>query len=68
VARKNATFEIVVHVPDNLDRKRMQAAFDGFYVAQVKRTLEQSNLDKAGKIEALNRVIAHYPKGKRKSA
>jgi hypothetical protein len=46
----------------------MQAAFDDFYVAQAKRTLEQSNLDKAGKTEALNRVIVHHTESKRESA
>ena len=60
MARKSVEFGVVIHVPENLDYKRMQAVFDDFYVAQAKRTLEQSNLDKAGKVEVLNCVIAHH--------
>jgi len=68
MARKSVSFGVVIHAPENLDHKRMQAAFDNFYVTQVKKSLDQSNLDKAGKREVLNRVSAIYAKGKRKSA
>ena len=68
MARKCVPFKVVVHVPVNMDYGRMQAAFDKFYIEQAKKILESSGLDKAGKIEIIDRVAAQYKQSKRKSA
>jgi len=62
--RKNVGFKIIVHTPKSFDNKRTQTLFDGFYMEQVKKSLNESNLDKDGKARVIDGLIAHIAQSK----
>ena len=60
MARKSASFGIVIHIPEDMDYARMQKKFDDFHIAQVKKKLSTSDLERKEKIEIIDRLIVQH--------
>ncbi len=65
MGKRSASFGVVFHVPSDMNYTRLQQQFDDFYIAQVKKTLNASTLDRAGKVEVIDRLIARHAEAER---